>query len=360
MGRSEFTRPGFILTFAGQGSRWQPAMHEWLDHPDGDPLRADIAAADELLNGLEVSLPPLRLSAEAADEAANAADTDADDDAPTRPAHSTPGILLAQLATLDSLALQGFPVGDARGFLGHSQGVLAQAAAAGELTRPQAVALARLIGAAIEKVAAVTGLHTTSDGAPMRAVTGCARQEVEGAIAKHGAEACLALTNTRDEHVLSGPPAALNRVAAALPEHAAVQPLRVDAAFHHPAMHRAVDMVHRWVGQLDGKIPAAPAARLARAVLTDVIDWPHALRRAVADNAAGWVLDIGPGAHLSAINEKVLAGRGIGTLAAGTPEGQNLLVTPGAHPRRPRPWAAATPRVQNKRVVSRLTEVTGG
>lgn len=253
MGRAEFTRPGFILTFAGQGSHWQPVLREWLDHPDGETLRADIAAADGILGALATQLPSLELST----------------DAPTRPAYSTPGILLVQLATLDSLAAQGFPVDTARGHLGHSQGVLAQAAAAGELTRPQAVALARLIGAAIEKVASVTGLHTTRDGAPMRAVMGCAQKEVEGAIAKQGGdEVYLGLTNARDEHILTGPPAALNRVDQALPEHATVQPLRVDAAFHHPAMRRAVDMVDRWVGQLNNQIPAATAARLARAVLT--------------------------------------------------------------------------------------------
>ncbi|WP_273369545.1 type I polyketide synthase [Corynebacterium massiliense] len=344
MGRAEFTRPGFILTFAGQGSHWQPVLREWLDHPDGETLRADIAAADGILGALATQLPSLELST----------------DAPTRPAYSTPGILLVQLATLDSLAAQGFPVDTARGHLGHSQGVLAQAAAAGELTRPQAVALARLIGAAIEKVASVTGLHTTRDGAPMRAVMGCAQKEVEGAIAKQGGdEVYLGLTNARDEHILTGPPAALNRVDQALPEHATVQPLRVDAAFHHPAMRRAVDMVDRWVGQLNNQIPAATAARLARAVLTDVIDWPRALRGAVAEHGAGWVLEIGPGTHLTVMNEKVLAGRGVGTLAAGTPDGQNLLLTPGAQPRQPRPWAAHTPRVEHGRVITRLTEVTG-
>ena len=53
MGRAEFTRPGFILTFAGQGSHWQPVLREWLDHPDGETLRADIAAADGILGALD-------------------------------------------------------------------------------------------------------------------------------------------------------------------------------------------------------------------------------------------------------------------------------------------------------------------
>ena len=52
MGRAEFTRPGFILTFAGQGSHWQPVLREWLDHPDGETLRADIAAAEGILLSL--------------------------------------------------------------------------------------------------------------------------------------------------------------------------------------------------------------------------------------------------------------------------------------------------------------------
>lgn len=351
----------FALSFSGQGYAWLPTLRDALATGARPHIAEYLGAAEELLAPLEEELLPSAPHGFAplawVDEEPAWAHALAD------ASLSTPGILTAQLAVLESLRAHGIELEDAVTNIGHSQGVLAAAVVEGRMSLAESLALARLIGAALETTARSAGLVRTPQGAPMAAVTGATKQQLRDAGAHIG------LDNGRGRFVIVGTPAELSRVKAALQEHAAlkegregkpaavtVSDLDVSAAFHHPTMQFAVDQVEIWAARI-GLEPES-AAQLARAVLTDYVDWPERVDSAL-EAGARWILEIGPARGVEPLTRDIVAGRGVGTLAVAAPEGLAQLVEPGRAPALPCAWSEWAPRVTDGRLVTAFTQTTG-
>lgn len=351
----------FALSFSGQGYAWLPTLRDALATGVRPKIAEYLVEAEELLAPLEEELLPAAPHGFAplawADSEPAWAHALAD------ASLSTPGILTAQLAVLESLRAHGIELEDAVTSIGHSQGVLAVAVVEGNMSPAAALTLARLIGAALATTARSAGLVRTSQGAPMAAVTGATKQQL------HEAGAHIGLDNGRGRFVIVGTPAELARVKAALQESSplkegregesaavAVTDLEVSAAFHHPTMQHAVEQVESWAGRigLDPEI----TAQLARAVLTDYVDWPERVDSAL-DTGARWILEIGPTRGVEPLTRDLVAGHGVGTLAVGTPAGLAQLVEPGRAPSLPRAWSEWAPRVENGRLATAFTRATG-
>lgn len=351
----------FALSFSGQGYAWLPTLRDALAAGVRPHIAEYLGAAEELLAPLEEELlaaaphgfAPLAWADEEPAWAHALADASL----------STPGILTAQLAVLESLRAHGIELEDAVTNIGHSQGVLAVAVVEGRMSPAEALALARLIGAALETTARSAGLVRTPQGAPMAAVTGVTKQQLREAGAHIG------LDNGRGRFVIVGTPAELARVKIALQESSAlkegregepaalaVTDLDVSAAFHHPTMQFAVEQVESWADRigLETKI----TVQLARAVLTDYVDWPERVESAI-DAGARWILEIGPARGVEPLTRDLVAGRGVGTLAVAAPEGLAQLVEPGRAPALPRAWSEWAPRVADGRLVTAFTQTTG-
>lgn len=351
----------FALSFSGQGYAWLPTLRDALATGVRPMIAAFLSAAEELLAPLEEELlaaaphgfAPLAWADEEPAWAHALADASL----------STPGILTAQLAVLESLRAQGIELEDAVTSIGHSQGVLAAAVVEGRMSPAGALALARLIGAAMETTARSAGLVRTTQGAPMAAVTGATKQQLRATGAHIG------LDNGRGRFVIVGTPAELSRVKAALQENSTptegeegkpaavtVSDLDVSAAFHHPTMQYAVEQVESWAARI-GLEPES-AAQLARAVLTDYVDWPERVDTALQAEAR-WILEIGPARGVEPLTRDIVAGRGVGTLAVATSEGLAQLVEPGRAPALPRAWSEWAPRVADGRLMTAFTQATG-
>ncbi|WP_339016871.1 DUF1729 domain-containing protein [Corynebacterium hesseae] len=351
----------FALFFSGQGYAWLPTLRDALATGVRPKIAAFLSAAEELLAPLEEELlaaaphgfAPLAWADEEPAWAHALADASL----------STPGILTAQLAVLESLRAQGIELEDAVTSIGHSQGVLAAAVVEGRMSPAEALALARLIGAALETTARSAGLVRTPQGAPMAAVTGATKQQLLDAGAHIG------LDNGRGRFVIVGTPAELARVKATLQESSAlkeeregkpaavtVSDLDVSAAFHHPTMQFAVEQVESWAARIG--LETESAAQLARAVLTDYVDWPERIDSALQAGAR-WILEIGPARGVEPLTRDIVAGRGVGTLAVAAPEGLAQLVEPGRAPVLPRAWSEWAPRVTDGRLVTAFTQATG-
>ncbi len=350
----------FALTFSGQGYPWLPTLREQL--AAGSAIGRDVEAAlkllaplgDELAGFLPHGFDPVAWARSGAPAGLDAAAA----------AVSTPGIVTAQLALLEVLRAQGLPA--PRQALGHSQGVLATYAALGKANAAEVIAQALLIGAAITKWARIHGLVRTAQGAPMVAVSGASRAQLEAA------GATIGLCNGHRNFVIVGAPGELDAVrakleAAAAAEQRAVElkqrggtplspvfnPLDVQAAYHHPAMVDAVADVERWAGIVG--LDAQLVGEGARAVLVDPVDWPAQL----AGVEAEWIFECGPAGGVAKLTQQVVAGRGIGTLVLSSAEGQAQLFDAGRAPARPRPWSDFAPRRSGDRVVTKFTDATG-
>ncbi|MHA7726452.1 fatty acid synthase subunit beta domain-containing protein [Corynebacterium hesseae] len=351
----------FALSFSGQGYAWLPTLRDALATGARPHIAEYLGAAEELLAPLEEELlaaaphgfAPLAWVDEEPAWAHALADASL----------STPGILTAQLAVLESLRAHGIELEDAVTNIGHSQGVLAAAVVEGRMSPAEALALARLIGAALETTARSAGLVRTPQGAPMAAVTGATKQQLLDAGAHIG------LDNGRGRFVIVGTPAELARVKATLQESSAlkeeregkpaavtVSDLDVSAAFHHPTMQFAVEQVESWAARIG--LETESAAQLARAVLTDYVDWPERIDSALQAGAR-WILEIGPARGVEPLTRDIVAGRGVGTLAVAAPEGLAQLVEPGRAPVLPRAWSEWAPRVTDGRLVTAFTQATG-
>lgn len=351
----------FALSFSGQGYAWLPTLRSALAAGVRPQITEYLAEAEGLLAPLEDELLPTAPRGFAplvwADEEPGRAHTLSD------ASLSTPGILTAQLAVLECLRAHGVELDDAVTSIGHSQGVLAAAVVEKRMRPAEALALARLIGAAMTTTARSAGLIRTPQGAPMAAVTGATRQQLREVGAHIG------LDNGRGRFVIVGTPAELARVKAALQESSplkderegksaavVVTDLEVSAAFHHPTMQFAVEQVESWAERigLDPEI----TAQLARAVLTDYVDWTERIDSAL-EAGARWILEVGPSRGVEPLTRELVAGHGVGTLAVATAEGLAQLVEPGRAPVLPCAWSEWAPRVTDGRLVTAFTRATG-
>lgn len=361
----------FALSFSGQGYPWLATLQQAT--AAGAKIDGDVAEARELLAPLEEELAAY--FPHGFDPVAWVRDEPRQDLSAS--AISTPGIVTAQIATLRTLEAQGLDLGAAKAAIGHSQGVLATYVASGRADAATMIALAQLIGAAITATARREGLVRTAAGAPMVALGGVDRATAEQVIAGLGVGSIVGLVNGRKNVVITGTPEDNARVVAALEKLAArdakalenkerggrgleltVNPLDVQAAYHHPAMEAAVQQVLRWA-ETAGIEPSL-SEESARAVLTDIVDWPARVHEAIAAGAR-WIFECGPGKGVEPLTAAAAAGRGVGTLNVATD--QAALFDLGQAPSLPQAYSAFAPKrhVHNgqAKLITRFTRQTG-
>lgn len=361
----------FTLVFAGQGVDWLAGLRTAIAAGAGRAITdivADAAAkltevADEIAAARPFGFDPVTWA-----EAEQPPLIDA-----SMASISVPGIITAQLATLVALEAQGLDIEHAHSTLGHSQGVLG-ACALRDLSRAaDFVAIAQLIGAAGSKIAREKGLVPVGDSTPMLSIQGITREQLAAAIKGTGIE--IGLRNARNWFVAVGAPEELNKLKAQLEKLAAKDTreiegkkrggtpfapkfafLGIQIAFHHSAMQPAVDLTATWAEQ------AGLDVELARTLATDILitpeDWVADVTSAI-DGGSRWLLDIGPGEGVCALTASVTAGRGVGTLSIGTAIGQSQLFDAGSAPTRPVAYDQFAPRVENGKLVTKFTELTG-
>ena len=212
---------------------------------------------------------------------------------------SMPGVFLTQLAALRALKLQGLDpaVTAPSAVTGHSQGLVAvEAVKAKGRSDAQLLALAQLLGAAGSLVARRRGLMAVGDRSPMLAVSNADRAQLEAAVAEIAASTdadsapVVSIRNGRRRFVISGPPAALERVKERCEQITAEQtrerdakkrggavfsptfePLAVEIGFHHPAFAEAIELVADWAALCGLDVDTARA--LAAGVLVEPVDW---------------------------------------------------------------------------------------
>jgi acyl transferase domain-containing protein/NAD(P)-dependent dehydrogenase (short-subunit alcohol dehydrogenase family)/acyl carrier protein len=194
---------------------------------------------------------------------------------------------LAGFAVLEALRLRP------RWLLGHSFGELAALCAAGSLTPPDLLRLARVRGEAMRDAA------SESPGG-MSAVF-ASGSAVAALIERAGASAVIANYNSGEEVVVSGSHEALERIEdLCAREKITVRRLPVAAAFHSPAVAGAASRFADALAEVEVRPPTAEV--LANA---DAQPYPHdpdAIRQRLARQLAE------PGAVLSELAGRVLAG----------------------------------------------------
>ncbi|MGP6174433.1 fatty acid synthase subunit beta domain-containing protein [Corynebacterium sp. A21] len=379
---NRFDSEPFALAFAGQGYDWLKTLRVAVAAGSGSLVAAVVeeaaqklvAVADELAGTRPHGFDPVTWAREETDPGFDTAQA----------AISVPGIFTSQLATGESLKRQGLDLSQAVAAIGHSQGVLGAAWQQERGTAAEVMAIAELIGAAITRTSRITGLIQQGDSAPMIAISGITREQLEAVIAAVCAEVpeeirpVVGLRNGREAFVLVGRPHDNENVIAALSKLAArdakkienkerggqpfapkFSPLNVQTAFHHPAMNAAVEQTVTWAtaAGLNGEL----ARELAEQVLTSFVDWPAEVDSAV-ESGARWILEMGPDGGVDPLTSRIVAGRGVGTLVVCGTEGQATLFDAGLAPALPVDFADFAPRIEERdgqtRLVTRFTELT--
>ncbi|WLP91353.1 polyketide synthase [Gordonia sp. NB41Y] len=369
----------YAISFGGQGAAWLPTLAELVIDADLEHrIAAIVDAAERLVEPVAEQVTMARPDGFHPLTWVHALDAEETVPAEAELADFTlsgPGVLLTQLAAIESLKKQGLDTAQITpaAVIGHSQGTLATGAvgANGEIAESGQgglLAIAHLIGAAGTIVARRRGLATAGDGTPMLAVTGIRPERIDALLADYragltGAELetapVVAIRNSRTSVVLSGAPRHLKGFAAHCEKVAAEEAderkrkvtggapfaptfdhLSVSVAFHHPAMAAAVDLVSEWA-RVCG-IDVELAARFAREILVETVDWVGTVDSAVAAGAS-WILDLGPGDLATRLASPLVRGQGVGLVAAATRGGQRNLFSPGGIPEVARRWNEFAP-----------------
>ncbi len=363
----------FAVTFGGQGADWFATLSELVaEHADASRVTHLVEESARLVapvaGQLAAALPrPFEPQVWLTDEASpRLAET-------LSPALGMPGVLLTQLTTLDLLAAEGLDLARVSpvASVGHSQGIIGVAAFAGRRENldehagdVQLMAIARLIGAASAIVGRRVRLVPHGEDSPMLAVSGADLHEVEAlveAVSDATDVATVAVVNGPRRVVVSGTPAVLRRLRAAIEKRAAAEAADIDAkvrggrafnpsvesiqvslGFHHPALAPAVAMARDWAEACG--LDAGLTEHLAHAICVETVDWPRELTDAVGPDTR-WVVDLGP-ADLSAnMTGRALRGRGVTVLPGATAAGRDLLFTSGAEISEAADWSAYAPRL---------------
>ena len=352
----------WIVQFAGQSSPWRRELSE-LTSAAGEireQLEKVDAQAEELLAPV---LPELTVISAGRLGLMDAANSTAD--AGGSSAHGTtnaggafasvPGILLAQYGAW--LDVKKVVSASPYAVIGHSQGVLAAAMIASD-SPASVLALARLIGAAATKVTRAAGAERTENSA-MLSVRGVPRQLLADLAAQVDAD--LAIINSYNSMVVSGRPADLERLTSKLDavaeESAAIRAakktggapispvaefLDVDAPFHSHLLEPAVTLVDEWAARCGISVEGADT--LARAVLTDPLDWAGEVAETVKDFGRGYVVDLGPG-NLQRLTTENLAGTGITYVDAGIAAARDEFVSGGPRMVTAEDWSGYAPQL---------------
>ena len=374
---TSLTHTPYALLFAGQATPWRAGLEEAAtDASLVAPLRAALEGSDTVLSPVRMDLATLGVASlpfsfSPADEGAPAPVGGGRGGGLESAALSVPGIVLAQYATLHSLALDGLDVRSSApaAVEGHSQGVLGveltRAWASGERGAVERViALARLIGAAAAREDRRLGLHARGEATAMLSVRRLPEEILRAVVEGHDGLAhpvSIGVRNDRRTHVLSGYPQDLALVVEAIAavakadvaEHQAhrkggeaLSPicefLPVDTPFHSDLLTGALTQVLTWADACG--LDRSWAEALARAVLVDHVDWPAQVRDALACGAR-WLLDAGPGATLTRMTRLVVEGTGVGVVPAGTQADRDRLATPGFAPAPGSDWSDRAPRL---------------
>ncbi|WP_151640907.1 type I polyketide synthase [Corynebacterium sp. 11A] len=368
----------FALSFSGQGFDWLRPLAEATEAgADESRLRGIVADAEQRLSELNEELAGVLPLGFTPFRWAGLDDVPAGSDHgySANAAVSVPGIVLAQIATLDALGAQDVPWQRAELSIGHSQGHLGVEYARTPERASELLVIARLIGAAITRTAQRSGVISEGERRPMLAIGGVERSIVEEEL--HGTEAVVGLHNAPDAQVIVGTPAELELVQQRLSRRAEKEqqalenkerggsalrptfsPIAVTAGFHHPVMEDAVQLTLDWARRLE--VDEQLAERCARAVLVDSVDWPRELRR-VREAGVSWLLEIGPGEGVAKLSAPQLAGTGIAVVRAGTAEGQGQLSDPHAATPQAVDYTDFAPRLSadGRRVETAFTRLTG-
>ncbi|MCK2201588.1 type I polyketide synthase [Corynebacterium callunae] len=380
---NRFDQEPFAFVFAGQGYDWLKTLRTAVSAGAGQNVKEIVEraekllapVADELAGTFPFGFDPLTW--------ANSAEAPNFDSAQS--AISVPGIFVSQIATLDSLEAQRLDVEQAVATIGHSQGVLGVHLLKDPTRADELVALAQLIGAAISRTARMTGLIAQGESAPMIAIAGIKKEQLEKAIAQATAEVpeeirpVIGLRNARDSYVLVGRPDDNARVIAVLNAMAAkdqkaienkqrggsafaprISPLQVQTAFHHPAMSMAVEQAVAWAKACGFDVEIA--REIAADVLVNPVDWVAEVNEAYGAGAR-WFLDVGPDGGVVKLTQSILEGRGADSFDVCEAAGQAKVFDAGVAPELPVDYAEFAPRVEHvdgtPRLITRFSELTG-
>ncbi|HUP99216.1 MAG TPA: fatty acid synthase subunit beta domain-containing protein, partial [Aeromicrobium sp.] len=358
----------FGVVFGGQGEKWLEHLAELLRRHDSE-LAALLSAVDEQLAPVADELrrtgtpfePLTWADAIAVGESASGDDWPAvpSGDALLVPSVSIPGIALCQIAGLRTLLALGLDPAGAVAAAGHSQGVLAVAAVE-ELSDVEVMAIARLVGVATERVARRRGLL----GETMLSVTGLTAAEVRETLTAlpESARVVANVRNGRRSTVLSGPADGIGR-AAELFDRPGVTVERVAAlaAFHHPDLEDAAELVAGWAETCG--LDADRAVALTRAAVIDPVDWVNSVEQLV-DAGAHWLVDLGPSDLAARLCLSEAAAHGLGVVAPTTRKGFRQLTVAGDAPRPLPAWSTYRPTVVtlpdgSVRAETRFSRLTG-
>lgn len=351
----------YALTFAGQATPWRSALDEIAHDPEIAAIVGGVVkASDAVLSPVRRSLAtqsvaslPFEFPAEDG-QAADPGGRRSRRGRPVRPRDSRGAARRSHRSDARRPQHRGQPAARLRG---HSQGVLgveiARAWIEGDEARAASVfALARLIGAAAARVTRRARAPHAGDATYMVSVRGVSDSllaRILESLPSASHPLSIALRNDTDTHVVSGAPADLASLVAAIERAAAkdkaahdaherggrplspvCEYLPVYAPFHSPMLADALELVDEWALQCG--IDASLAHSLAAAVLTTPVDWPEQIRSATASGAA-WIVDMGPGATTVRMTRALVEGTGVGIVAAGTAADRDKAATPGGSPR---------------------------
>ncbi|QDQ21639.1 type I polyketide synthase [Corynebacterium glutamicum] len=380
---NRFGQEPFAFAFAGQGYDWLKTLRAAVAAGAGTNV-SDIVeranallapVADDLIGTLPFGFDPVAWANNSEDPAFDTAQS----------AVSVPGIFVSQIATLDSLEAQRLDVDQAVSSIGHSQGVLGVHLLNDATRADELVAIAQLIGAAITRTARMTGLIAQGDNMPMLSIAGITREQLQQAIDAACAEVpaeirpVIGLRNSRDSYVLVGRPDDNARVVKVIEAMAAkdkkaiedklrggsafsprITPLKVQSAFHHPAMNMAVEQTVAWAttAGLDVEL----TREIAADVLVNPVDWVARVNEAY-EAGARWFLDVGPDGGIVKLTANILEGRGADSFYVGDAAGQAKIFDAGMAPELPVDYQEFAPRVEHvdgtPRLVTKFTELTG-
>lgn len=335
---------------------------------------------------------------------------------------TNPLIFVAQVARYHALCEEGLGAafeGDAiTGLTGHSQGIMPALLVAE--SRGGRVSLDRFLRyldymawQGLTMSLSYQGRAREAGETAMAAISGPSTEEVAEAIRAFDAQlppeqqVFLTLENTRTRNVLSGPPASLARLRAALEARAAREAalrkegrrggrpfaftwesLAVGGPFHSPFMADGLVRMREVVTELGFRVEAGTLAlpvyspvdgarwdrvedlteALMVAQFLRPVRWPAAVSAAAA--GADWVLDLGPGDGVARLSRSALRGTGARVLALSTGDAapaadRAVLFSEGApEPARPVVWAELGPWLRalpqgGVAVQNRFVEATG-
>ncbi|MGO1803431.1 MAG: fatty acid synthase subunit beta domain-containing protein [Candidatus Corynebacterium faecigallinarum] len=360
---------GIALLFGGQATPWRAAAAQVAEDPTlAAELRDLISASDALLAPVAASVTAASAGPVTLERLAGTDGTAAT--GPVSAALSVPGITAVQFAQVSALRSAGFDAAAAVAAgravaLGHSQGALGAALVSnGADSAARIFTTARLIGAAAARVTRAQGF-AVDETTPMLSVRGLQRVHLDALIAETGVNVQVAIRNGHRRFILSGTPEDLGVVeqtvlqlgekdAAELaaktrggaPLAPATEYLEVTVPFHHTSMEPAVAQTVAWA-EACGLNTDGAAEKLARAVLTDHVDWVDQITEARATGAT-WFLDLGPGEVVSRLSADLIEGSGAGIVSLGSLEQIDELAAPGSNdpgPARTVDWSSFAPRL---------------